>query len=283
MPAFMPRPRPFLLAALLCAGMPPVARADDLLCPSQLNLSAAAAAPAAPGAAPAHPGADLVDITSDSATVGEDGKGLLHGNVVVRQGALEIRSNEMQYDRASGSIETSENIDYLDSLVHVTGAAGSYSASSGGQFRAAQFNLLQRSARGTAQEMKLTPQGVLDLDDVTFTTCPVNDNSWVLRAKDITLDTRAKIGTGHDARIDFMGVPILYLPWVLPAEQRPQERFSVPDHRQHLQRRAAADGSLLLEPRAQRRLHLPAHRVHQARHGSGRGSALAHPGSARRT
>lgn len=194
--------------------MPPVARADDLLCPSQLNLSAAAAAPAAPGAAPAHPGGDLVDITSDSATVGEDGKGLLHGNVVVRQGARQIRSNEMQYDRAAGSIETSENIDYLDSLVHVTGAAGSYSASSGGQFRAAQFNLLQRSARGTAQEMKLTPQGVLDLDDVTFTTCPVNDNSWVLRAKDITLDTRAKIGTGHDARIDFMGVPILYLPWV---------------------------------------------------------------------
>ena len=62
--------------------------------------------------------------------------------------------------------------------------------------------------------MQLTPQGVLELKGVTFTTCPANDNSWQMRARDITLDTRTKIGTGRDARIEFMGVPLLYLPWV---------------------------------------------------------------------
>ena len=35
-----------------------------------------------------------------------------------------------------------------------------------------------------------------------------------MRAKDITLDTRSKIGTGRDAQVDFMGVPLLYLPWL---------------------------------------------------------------------
>ena len=55
---------------------------------------------------------------------------------------------------------------------------------------------------------------MLDLKGVTFTTCPANDTAWELKAKDITLDTRTNIGTGHDAHIDFLGVPLLYLPWV---------------------------------------------------------------------
>src|SRR6185437_8620560 len=57
-------------------------------------------------------------------------------------------------------------------------------------------------------------QGLIRLERVAFTTCPVNDQSWVLRAARITLDTRKRVGTGRDARIDFKGVPILYLPWV---------------------------------------------------------------------
>jgi LPS-assembly protein len=94
------------------------------------------------------------------------------------------------------------------------GAGGSYSPVEGARFDSARFNLVQRSARGAAQEMQLTPQGLIRLEHVTFTTCPVNDQSWVLRAAKITLDTRNRIGTGRDARIDFKGVPILYLPWV---------------------------------------------------------------------
>ena len=49
---------------------------------------------------------------------------------------------------------------------------------------------MQRSARGAAKEMQLTPQGLMRLEHVTFTTCPVNDQSWVLRATRITLDTK---------------------------------------------------------------------------------------------
>src|SRR6185437_489176 len=70
------------------------------------------------------------------------------------------------------------------------------------------------SARGSAQTLNLTPEGILNLRDVSFTTCPANDESWKLKATDITLDTRAKVGEARDAKINFMGVPILYLPYV---------------------------------------------------------------------
>jgi LPS-assembly protein len=146
--------------------------------------------------------------------VGVNRQLILRGHVVVRQGDRRIKANQVQYDRSNNSLSTQGGIDYTDPLVHVTGSGGSYSPTAGAQFESARFNLVQRSARGAAQAMQLTPEGLIRLERVTFTTCPVNDQSWILRAARITLDTRKRVGTGRDARIDFKGVPILYLPWV---------------------------------------------------------------------
>ena len=158
-----------------------------------------------------------IDVTADSvdADVGADrNKATLRGNVEVRQGDRVIRTNEAEIDRNNGSVQTNSHVDYSDPLVQVNGASGSYSASTGAEFKSAQFSLRQRPARGESQQMQLTPQGVLQLKGVTFTTCPLGDNSWQIKADSIVLDTHDKIGTGRDAHIDFMGVPLMYLPWV---------------------------------------------------------------------
>jgi LPS-assembly protein len=154
-----------------------------------------------------------VSIRSDR-MVGENGVLTLSGHVVVRQGSRTIKGNHVEYNRSNNSLHTRGGIDYADPLVHVTGSGGSYSPTTGAQFESASFSLMQRSARGAAREMQLSPQGMMRLAHVTFTTCPVNDQSWVLRAKKIVLDTKRKVGTGRDTQIDFKGVPILYLPWV---------------------------------------------------------------------
>ncbi|HUA90520.1 MAG TPA: LPS assembly protein LptD [Steroidobacteraceae bacterium] len=212
----MPRPGPVLTLMLAGLGLPAGAHAAPPMCPLQLALSsdAATAAIPAPPPAPPRPEDSIVNIDSDHATVGVDGKATLRGNVQVTQGARHIHANEMQYDRGRAAVRSDDHIDYRDPLVHITGANGSYSAAAGAAFHSAQFSLIQRSARGTAQDLLLSPDGVLDLKDVTFTTCPPDDQSWALKARDITLDTRSKIGTARHAQIDFMGVPLMYLPWV---------------------------------------------------------------------
>ena len=200
----------------------PGARAEDPPCPSQIALPAAPPAPtparppASGAAGEAHtPGGDgRIEVSSDRATLGVDGNATLQGNVEVRQGERVIRSEQLQYDARNGAVSSAGRIDYNDPLVHVTGTGGSYSAAAGADFKSAQFELHQRAARGAAQSMSLTPQGTLRLKGVSFTTCPANDRSWRLRADSITLDTRSKLGTGRDARVDFFGVPLMYLPWV---------------------------------------------------------------------
>ena len=201
-------------------GLTPLVHADPPPSPASPAPIAAATAPTQ-GKSSRQPKAagesfttgGKVSIESDS-MIGVNGQLILRGHVVVRQGERRIKANQVQYDRGNNSLRTQGGIDYTDPLVHVTGAGGSYSPTAGAQFESANFSLIQRSARGAAREMQLTPQGLIRLQRVTFTTCPVNDQSWVLRAAKITLDTRKRVGTGRDARIDFKGVPILYLPWV---------------------------------------------------------------------
>jgi len=215
----MLRPGTFVLAVLALGGIMPAARADDPPCPSQIpqpGSPAGGAAPPAPAGKPATGprGSGKIEIKADAADVSVDGKGALKGNVVVRQGDVELRAGEMQIDKPNQYVKSDGRIEYNDPLVHVTGAGGSYSASTGAEFQGAQFDLHERGARGAANRLALTPDGVLHLKKVTFTTCPVTHEAWDLKADSITLDTRNQLGTGRDARIDFLGVPLVYLPWV---------------------------------------------------------------------
>ena len=216
----MLRSSPFWIAALSIGSVTSVVYADNLPCPSSMlaDNTATPPKPAAPDAKSTGPKASTKDspisLTSDQATLGVEGNATLTGNVDIKQADREIKADQVQYDQKTGAIKSQGAIDYTDPLVHVTGDGGDYTPDGGAEFKAAQFELRERTARGSADAMQLTAQGIIDLKGVRFTTCPASDDSWSIRAKDISLDTRNRVGTGHDAQIDFEGVPLLYLPWL---------------------------------------------------------------------
>jgi LPS-assembly protein len=198
------------------SGLPAAVRGQEPPCPSSRPDVDATTTTAPPAQRPSRPQPDDqdIDFSSDQATVGTDGNAQLSGNVVVKQGDREIKANDVQYNQSENAFKVEGDVEYDDPVVHVTGGGGNYSATQGADFRDAQFELHERSARGAAAQMQLTPEGVINLNSVQFTTCPVDDTSWQLRAKSISLDTRTRVGTGRGTRVDFKGVPILYLPWM---------------------------------------------------------------------
>jgi LPS-assembly protein len=221
MPRLMPRWSPFCAALLILGGIPPL-RAAQPTCPmpsptplaalSAADLEPAPTGPRLPGLK--SPAAGKIDIWSDHASLSADGLMKLTGHVLVRQDHRRIEANRLDYDSRDNSLGTHGGITFSDPLVHVSGKGGHYSPTGGAVFHSARFHLERRPGRGAARELALSPGGVLHLSDVEFTTCPADDRSWMLRARSITLDTRRKVGYGRDTRIDFQGVPILYLPWV---------------------------------------------------------------------
>lgn len=235
MPPLMLRWRPLHITTLLLrwalAAWPVVGiipsvgwAADAPLCPSQATPARSSSA-AQPAQSPAISAADAkerkpdvkdgaIDIQSDHATLGVDGNATLKGNVNVRQGDREIHADEIQYNSKTNGFKTDSGLEYEDPVVKITGNGGNYSPAEGAKFRSATFDLQQRAARGSADSLELTPQGVIDLKGVHFTTCPETEEAWQIRAKSVTLDTAARVGEARSATVNFEGVPILYLPWL---------------------------------------------------------------------
>ncbi len=207
-----------LIAALSLGSIASVALADEPPpCPSSTSAPAQggtgkSARPPAP-TSPKNLKDAPISLESDDATLAGD-NATLKGKVDVKQGDREVHADQVEYNKKTGDIKSQGGVDYTDPLLHVTGEGGDYSPDGGAQFKSAQFELRQRSARGSADSLQLTPAGVIDLQGVKFTTCPQPDAAWQLRAKDISLDTKNRVGTGHDAEIEFQGVPLIYLPWV---------------------------------------------------------------------
>ena len=159
-------------------------------------------------------GDDTIRITSDDAVISVQGDAQLKGNVQLRQGDRELSADEVDYAADRKSFTVRGHVQYSDPVLRASGGSGSYGATSGSNFVGAEFELPERPARGTAKAMSLDTNGVATLSGVSFSTCPSSTPDWRLRASSIVLDTRAGVGVGRGATIDFKGVPLLYLPWM---------------------------------------------------------------------
>ncbi len=69
-------------------------------------------------------------------------------------------------------------------------------------------------ARGKADTLHLEGRQDYILRDVTYTTCPADQDDWLLKVRELEIDRNTQLGVAHSAWVEFMGVPILYTPWM---------------------------------------------------------------------
>jgi LPS-assembly protein len=218
--------RPLVLALALgaLAGSPAVGAAD----PAAPPVPAPAAAPPpppAPGpparcpkpepivldaARPSDP--NRIEVSSDGAQVDEAGNAELTGKVRVRQGDRYLEAEDAHYDAGKQSFDVAGDVSFQDPTLRLKGRSGTWSSAGGGTFGGASFEIPSRPARGTADVITLAPDGRLGLDHVQFTSCPVGNRDWLLRAKTIDIDQKKQEGTARDVTLALKGVPILYSP-----------------------------------------------------------------------
>ncbi|MBL8511538.1 MAG: LPS-assembly protein LptD, partial [Betaproteobacteria bacterium] len=69
-------------------------------------------------------------------------------------------------------------------------------------------------ARGVASRVSLEGEDRERFFNATYTTCKPDQDDWYLRVSELALDRARNDGTGYNARIEFKGVPILYVPYI---------------------------------------------------------------------
>ncbi|WP_026148142.1 LPS-assembly protein LptD [Thioalkalivibrio sp. HL-Eb18] len=173
--------------------------------------------------------AEITDIDADY--VRREGEMIsARGNVQLFEQGRRLDTEFLEYDRATGLARTEGDTRLFDGdlLLHTDG--GEYRLDEEtGEFRRIDYLVQSVPARGSAGVgIQLAPH-LHEFEDAEYTTCPINNDSWWLRTRDLELDRERGIGVARNARIDFKGVPIAYTPYIhFPLDDRRQSGFLLP-------------------------------------------------------
>jgi LPS-assembly protein len=162
----------------------------------------------------ADPNDTRIEITSDQGELGRAGDALLQGNVRIRTGQRMLTADAAEVDSEQRTARLRGNVEYLDPRLRVRGTGASVLGEGAGSFEGAEFELTERAVRGKARDARLSAGRFLELDDVSYTACPAGNDDWFLQAGHIELDQQTRNGTGRDVKLEFLGVPILYTPYI---------------------------------------------------------------------
>src|ERR1044072_2728869 len=189
--------RSTLLIAAIAACLAGNAAAQEV-CPAPVRATGTArpAQHAQPEAVPAD---TPIEYEADGLEATRDGKWLLKGDVQIKQGERTLKTTNAEYDSQEQSIDVDENVEYADPDLKVSGTSAHVDQVGGATFEGAQFELKERNARGAADRIQVTRDNQLKLDNVRYTTCPVGQEDWVIRASDIDIRQRAGLGFGPGA------------------------------------------------------------------------------------
>lgn len=76
------------------------------------------------------------------------------------------------------------------------------------------YHMKDGEGRGTGTLLLFEGEDNYRLRKGQYTTCPVGNNDWYIRASDLQIDNKKQIGTARNVSVLFKDVPILYLPWM---------------------------------------------------------------------
>ena len=139
---------------------------------------------------------------------------LFDGAVELRgQGRL-LRADRVRVSETPRRFEAQGNIELRsDGLLIRSDSAVLSEADRRGEFGDVEYALPERHAFGKAARV-VTTESALTLRRASYSTCEVDDPDWVIEARKIHLDRERGQGTARNATLRFLGVPLVYVPWI---------------------------------------------------------------------
>ena len=172
-----------------------------------------------------------IQVSTDTAVLSREDKSVFSGNVEVQYGERRIIADEVRYDPDTGRLDASGNVRYADPRIELDGSRGEFeTGDETGSFVSASFRLPAQDGRGEAGQVWTRDDNIVELRDVSYTTCPVDNDDWVLLAPQVRLDRERGVGVGRNVQMKFKGVPILYAPYLsFPVSEKRKSGLLVPD------------------------------------------------------
>lgn len=154
----------------------------------------------------------------------------LAGDVVMRQGSMQVEADEASLHQAENRGELSGNVRLRDNGALIVGDHADVQLDTGeAQVDNAEYVMHKSRVRGSALYAKRAENAIIRLKDGTYTTCEPNSNAWQLKGNNITLNPATGFGTGTNVTLRVKDIPVFYTPYIyFPIDNRRQSGFLPP-------------------------------------------------------
>ena len=138
------------------------------------------------------------------------------GQVEARQAGQNFFADWLRYDLTLNAIDARGHVRLEQPALQVAGDTlrldlDTYS----GEFTRPAYQFTAKpGGRGDAERIDFIDKNHFRLQEATYTTCPVDDEDWFLKVRDLDIDKTRDVGVARNASLHFLGVPILYTPWL---------------------------------------------------------------------
>ena len=155
-----------------------------------------------------------VVVTADSAIIALAQKAKFAGNVAISSASGQIFADEATVTDDGNGVVAVGKVGFINEQMQVKSAQISLDAQTNSfAISQARYQLNHVNGNGVADQIIINGQDGLVLEDVSFSTCPLNQLDWQIKASEMNIGQAGNLGQAFNTRFYVAGVPILYLPY----------------------------------------------------------------------
>ena len=162
-----------------------------------------------------NPIKDAIYLEADTGIIVPQGVSTLNGNVIIQQNNTVFTASNAQINRNTNQVTARGNVVLSDTNFTLESPLIYYNLrDKSGTINDAKYAVGTEGAHGKSSEIKQLDKDNLQLKNATFTSCPINKNSWHLASGQINLNKETQIGTAKNVTFNIGKVPVFYFPWL---------------------------------------------------------------------
>jgi LPS-assembly protein len=143
------------------------------------------------------------------------------GQVQARQAGRVFSANWLRYDTTLNQVQARGQVRLEQPALLVQGDSLTLNLNDySGELTQPVYQLTTQKeqatqqGRGDADRIDFIDENRFKLQNAIYTTCPVDNDDWFLKVGSLDIDKTRNVGTARNASLQFLGVPILYTPWM---------------------------------------------------------------------
>ena len=173
---------------------------------------------------------EQIVIISDYSNAAFNNKAQFIGDVSFSQGQRHIAADSAILDQKNQRLNADGNLIFKDELFTVTAdSLEAQMSTNSATLQNTKYWLHGQQVHGDASKLQITSENNLLLTKTNLTTCPPGDESWLLEADMIKIDSTEEWGVIWNAKLRIADVPVLYIPYMtVPVSDKRKSGFLFP-------------------------------------------------------